>query len=62
MKLGVFTVLFGGQTLEEALDYITKSGLEAVEIGTGNYPGDAHCPLDELIRSSLVQLSKRCDH
>ncbi len=21
-----------------------------MEIGTGNYPGDAHCPLDELVR------------
>ncbi len=51
MKLGVFTVLFGQQSLEEALDYIVKSGLQAVEIGTGNYPGDAHCPLDELLRS-----------
>lgn len=51
MKLGVFTVLFGQKTLEEALDYIVESGLEAVEIGTGNYPGNAHCPLDELVRS-----------
>ena len=51
MKLGVFTVLFGAQSLEEALDYIVKSGLQAVEIGTGNYPGSAHCPLDELVRS-----------
>ncbi len=53
MKLGVFTVLFGQQSLEEALDYIVKSGLQAVEIGTGNYPGDAHCPLDELLRSKV---------
>ncbi len=51
MKLGVFTVLFAQQSLPEALDYIVKSGLQAVEIGTGNYPGDAHCPLDELVRS-----------
>jgi len=51
MKLGVFAVLFGQQSLEDALDYIVKSGLEAVEIGTGNYPGNAHCPLDDLVRS-----------
>lgn len=43
MKLGVFTVLFGQKTLEEALDYIASKGLEAVEIGTGGYPGNAHC-------------------
>jgi sugar phosphate isomerase/epimerase len=51
MKLGVFTVLFGQQSLENALDYIVKSGLQAVEIGTGNYPGGAHCPLTELVKS-----------
>lgn len=51
MKLGVFTVLFGGMPFEKALDYIAKSGLDAVEIGTGNYPGDKHCPLAELVSS-----------
>ena len=51
MKLGVFTVLFGQQSLDNALDYIVKSGLQAVEIGTGNYPGGAHCPLGELVKS-----------
>lgn len=50
MKLGVFTVLFGQKSLEEALDYITKSGLEAVELGTGNYPGNAHCNPEELLK------------
>jgi sugar phosphate isomerase/epimerase len=52
MKLGVFTVLFAAQPLAEALDYIKKSGLDAVEIGVGNYPGDAHCPLNELVKSA----------
>ena len=51
MKLGVFTVLFGGQPLEKALDYIQKSGLEAVELGVGAYPGDAHVPVAELLAS-----------
>jgi sugar phosphate isomerase/epimerase len=51
MKLGVFAVLFGQQSLDNALDYIVKSGLQAVEIGTGNYPGGAHCPLAELVKS-----------
>jgi sugar phosphate isomerase/epimerase len=51
MKLGVFTVLFGQQSLDDALEYIVKSGLQAVEIGTGNYPGGAHCPLAELVKS-----------
>jgi len=49
MKLGVFTVLFSGRPLEEALDYIASKGLKAVEIGTGGYPGNAHCDPDVLL-------------
>ncbi|MFJ7746527.1 sugar phosphate isomerase/epimerase family protein [Peribacillus sp. NPDC097295] len=51
MKLGVFTVLFGQKTFEEMLDYVAASGLKTVEIGTGGYPGNAHCPLNELLES-----------
>jgi len=43
MKLGVFSVLFGQKPFEETLDYVVELGLEAVEIGTGAYPGNAHC-------------------
>jgi sugar phosphate isomerase/epimerase len=49
MKLGVFAVLFAQKSLEEALDYIASKGLEAVEIGTGGYPGNAHCKPEELL-------------
>ncbi|HEX7117425.1 MAG TPA: sugar phosphate isomerase/epimerase [Longimicrobiales bacterium] len=51
MKLGVFTVLFGDKPFEEMLDAVAGLGLDAVEIGTGAYPGDAHCKPDELLRS-----------
>ncbi|MBS4206960.1 sugar phosphate isomerase/epimerase [Bacillus sp. FJAT-50079] len=51
MKLGVFTVLFADKSFEEMLDYVQASGLDAVEIGTGNYPGNAHCDLDGLLES-----------
>jgi len=43
MKLGVFTVLLSQLPLEKALDLVAEMGLEAVELGTGNYPGNAHC-------------------
>jgi len=43
MKVGVFTVLFAERPLEETLDYVKAAGCDAVEIGTGGYPGDAHC-------------------
>jgi sugar phosphate isomerase/epimerase len=49
MKLGVFTVLFGDRPLEAALDRAVEAGLDCVEIGTGNYPGDAHCRPAELL-------------
>ncbi len=49
MKLGVFTVLFASEPLEAALDRAVEAGLDCVEIGTGNYPGDAHCRPAELL-------------
>ncbi|NJP38526.1 sugar phosphate isomerase/epimerase family protein [Alkalicoccus luteus] len=51
MKSGVFTVLFGDKSFEEMLDYVKEAGLEAVEIGTGGYPGNSHCDLDGLLES-----------
>ncbi len=56
MKLGVFTPLFNDRPLAEALDYIAELELDSVEIGTGNYPGNKHCPLDELVASKSKAL------
>lgn len=49
MKLGVFTVLLAQRSLEDALKYLSESGVQAVEIGTGGYPGNAHADPDELL-------------
>ncbi|MDN7227503.1 sugar phosphate isomerase/epimerase [Planococcus sp. N064] len=49
MKLGVFTVLFSEKSFEEMLDYVMSKGIEAIELGTGGYPGNAHCKVDELL-------------
>lgn len=49
MKIGVFAVVFSDLPLEKAMDYVKSVGCEAVEIGVGNYPGSAHCPIDVLI-------------
>lgn len=50
MKLGVFTALFADRTLDDVLEYATSLGLDTLEIGTGNYPGNPHCPIDDLLR------------
>ena len=43
MKVGIFTVLFSQRPFAETLDYVKQAGCQAVEIGCGAYPGDAHC-------------------
>jgi sugar phosphate isomerase/epimerase len=49
MKLGVFDPVFGSMELEPMLDRIGELGLQAVEVGAGNYPGDRHCKPSELL-------------
>lgn len=49
MKLGVFAVLLSSQSLEDALKYFSQCGIQAVELGTGAYPGNAHVNTDELL-------------
>jgi len=55
MKLGVFLALFCDKTLPEALDIAKEFGVDAVEVGTGNYPGDPHCKPDELLASESAR-------
>jgi sugar phosphate isomerase/epimerase len=51
MRIGVITVLYQGLGFEAALDKVASVGVQAVEIGTGGYPGSHHCPVDELLQS-----------
>jgi sugar phosphate isomerase/epimerase len=63
VKLGVFTVVFGQLELDAALDRVVELGLDAVEIGTGNYPGAAHCTdglLDEVHARGLEISALSC--
>jgi len=55
MKLGVFMVLFGDRSFEEALDMAASRGLKAVEIGTGGNPGKAHCNPDLLLENKAAR-------
>jgi sugar phosphate isomerase/epimerase len=44
----VFTPLLSQLPLEEVLKKLSAKGISTVELGTGNYPGDAHCKLSML--------------
>ncbi len=48
MKIGALSAAWSAQPLEEVLDYFASCGLQTIEIGTGNYPGTAHCDPAEL--------------
>src|SRR5690242_16967133 len=48
MKVGVFTPLLSSLPLEAVLKKLKGLGIQMVEFGTGNYPGDAHCKLSML--------------
>lgn len=49
MKLGVLTVVLAQMELEKAMKYLADSGVQAVEIGTGGFPGNAHCKPEILL-------------
>ena len=48
MRVGVFTPLLSQLPLPEVLKKLKANGIGTVELGTGNYPGDAHCKLSML--------------
>ena len=49
IPIGVFDPAFPKLSLDAMLDKVSGLGLEAMEIGTGGYPGSAHCPVQELL-------------
>ena len=50
IPIGVFDPVYENLSLDEMLDKVSALGLEAMEIGTGGYPGSAHCPVDDLLQ------------
>jgi sugar phosphate isomerase/epimerase len=65
IPIGVFDPVYEKLSIDEMLDKVTALGLEAMEIGTGGYPGNHHCPIDELIadRAKAKAWQKRfADH
>jgi sugar phosphate isomerase/epimerase len=48
MRVGVFTPLLSHLSLPEVLKKLSALRIHTIELGTGNYPGDAHCKLAML--------------
>jgi sugar phosphate isomerase/epimerase len=49
MEIGVNVVPFGGQELEEVLEYLSELGAEAVELGSGGVLGQDFLPREEYL-------------
>jgi len=49
IPIGVFDPVYDHLSLDQMLDKVSALGLEAMEIGTGGYPNNKHCALDDLI-------------
>lgn len=52
IPIGVFDPVYSELSLDAMLEKISALGLEAVEIGTGGYPGNPHCPVGDLLSDS----------
>ena len=48
MRVGLLTTLFGRESLDQVIERVKRLGVADLELGTGNYPGDAHCKLEYL--------------
>ena len=64
MRVGVFTPLLSQLSLDDVLKKLSSHQVQTVELGTGNYPGDAHCKLSMLEnRPALAEFRKKLsDH
>ena len=49
IPIGVFDPVYQHLSLDAMLDKVSALSLEAMEIGTGGYPNNPHCALDDLI-------------
>lgn len=64
MEVGVFTPLLSQLPLPVVLEKLKALKIRTVELGTGNYPGDAHCKLSMLDNSVTLAEFKQslADH
>ncbi|HEY0162924.1 MAG TPA: sugar phosphate isomerase/epimerase [Edaphobacter sp.] len=58
MRVGVFTPLLSQLPLDVVLKKLKSYEIQTVELGTGNYPGDAHCKLSMLENPAELAMFK----
>lgn len=62
MRVGVFTALLANLTLDQVIEKLKALGVNTVELGTGNYPGDPHCKLSMLeSKTALKEFKAKLD-
>lgn len=49
MKLGVMNPILYSMSFPDALKYLNSQGVQTIEIGAGNFPGNVHLKPDELL-------------
>src|SRR5690242_13553868 len=59
MRVGVFTPLLSQLPLDAVLKKVSQLQINTVELGTGNYVGDAHCKLSMLDSASALAEFKK---
>ena len=59
MKLGLFTPVFGKLSQAQMLEKVRALGIQAIELGTGGWPGQDHLDVDALLdKESCAQQFK----
>jgi sugar phosphate isomerase/epimerase len=59
MKVGLFIVLFPKLSIDEIIKKAKPLGIEAFELGVGNFPGEPHLKLDWLTNSAKLKEFKQ---
>lgn len=55
MQIGVLTAVLGDQSRDDAFEYLSELGVEAVELGTGGVTGSDHLPREEFLDAEEPQ-------
>jgi sugar phosphate isomerase/epimerase len=55
MKVGIFTALFAKMSLDDVIQKIKPLGINTVELGVGNYPGEPHLKLEWLNQATKLK-------